>query len=92
MCIGASLYFTSAQGVSVYDALANGLAARRLRVAGKVVPFKWIRMTTDLICVLTGMAFGLMPSIGTLIAAFFMGPLIEWFSVHLARPLLKGKT
>ena len=73
-------------------ALANGLAARKLRVAGKVVPFKWIRMTTDLICVLTGMSFGLMPGIGTLIAAFFMGPLIEWFSVHLARPLLKGKT
>lgn len=27
--------------------------------------------------------------IGTIITAFFMGPLIEFFNVHITRPLLK---
>ena len=29
--------------------------------------------------------------IGTIITAFFMGPLIEFFNVHMARPLLHGE-
>ena len=28
-------------------------------------------------------------TVGTIITAFFMGPLIELFNVHVARPLLK---
>ncbi|MBQ8093213.1 MAG: hypothetical protein IJ242_06520 [Clostridia bacterium] len=87
-CLGASLYFTSHQGVSVYDAIANGLADKKIAIRGHVIPFKYIRICTDVICVLTGMVFGLMPGIGTIITAFFMGPLIDWFQVHLARPML----
>jgi uncharacterized membrane protein YczE len=30
-------------------------------------------------------------SVGTIITAFFMGPLIEFFNVHVARPILKDK-
>jgi uncharacterized membrane protein YczE len=30
-------------------------------------------------------------NIGTIITAFFMGPLIEFFNVHVARPFLAGK-
>ncbi len=88
VCAGASLYFTSHQGVSVYDAFANGLYGRKVSIAGKRVPFRYIRIFTDVICVLIGLLFGLMPGIGTLIAAFFMGPLIDWFCVHLANPIL----
>ena len=29
--------------------------------------------------------------VGTIITAFFMGPLIEFFNVKIARPLLKEK-
>lgn len=90
-CVGASLYFTSAQGVSVYDAIPLALADKKIKIFGRVVPFKCIRVTTDLLCVLGGMIFGLMPGIGTIITAFFMGPLIEFFNVHISRPLL-GKT
>ena len=88
VCIGAGFYFESAQGVSVYDAVANGLTNRGLTLGGKKVPFKFIRIATDVICVAAGMAFGLMPGIGTVIAAFFMGPLIDWCKKHLAAPLL----
>ena len=87
-CIGASLYFTSAQGVSVYDAIPLALADKRIRLAGKVVPFRYIRVVCDFICVGVGCLFGLFPGIGTIITAFFMGPLIDFFSVHIARPLL----
>jgi len=30
--------------------------------------------------------------IGTIITAFFMGPLIEFFTVHIARKILDGKS
>lgn len=90
-CIGASLYFTSAQGVSVYDAIPLALAAKKIRLAGKIVPFKYIRVICDFICVIIGCLFGLYPGIGTIITAFFMGPLIEFFSVHISRPLLAVK-
>ena len=50
-----------------------------------------IRIATDLVCVMIGLCFGVIPGIGTVISALFMGPLIDWFSVHMARPLLNGK-
>ena len=33
----------------------------------------------------------LIAGVGTIITAFFMGPLIEFFNVHCARPVLNGK-
>ena len=36
-----------------------------------------------------GQVFGVV-NIGTVVTAFFMGPLIEFFNVHLARPFLYG--
>lgn len=91
-CIGASLYFTSAQGVSVYDAIPLALAAKKIRLAGRIIPFRYIRVASDVICVIAGCLFGLYPGIGTIITAFFMGPLIEFFNVHIARPLLAAGT
>ena len=87
-CFGASLYFISAQGVSVYDAISLALAAKKVKLAGRVIPFKYLRVTTDVICVLGGCIFGLYPGIGTLITAFFMGPLIDFFERTVAIPFL----
>ena len=84
MCAGSSLYFTADLGVSTYDAIALHLTDRGLG------PFKIIRIITDLICVLAGFAMGCMPGVGTIITAFFMGPLISWFNRVLAQPMLKG--
>lgn len=83
MCAGSSMYFTADLGVSTYDAIALHLADRKL------APFKVIRVITDLICVLAGYAMGCMPGVGTIITAFFMGPLISWFNRVLARPMLE---
>jgi len=87
LCLASSLYFTADLGVSTYDAIALYLAAK------KIAPFRFIRIFTDLCCVGVGFLFGCVPGIGTILSAFFMGPLISWFNGKVAQPLLyKGRT
>lgn len=85
MCFASSLYMTSDLGVSVYDAIPIIISNRSRK------PFRFCRVGCDLICVLVGFFCGLMPGVGTLITAFFMGPLIEVFNERFSRPLLYGK-
>ena len=93
MCLSAALYFTADLGVSTYDAVAIILDERRLIRFGKhkPVPFKYIRIATDLICVIIGGLLGAAVGIGTLISAFFMGPLIAFFKKTVAEPLRYGR-
>ncbi len=94
ICIGSSLYITADLGVSTYDAVALIMANK-----WKIGTFKFIRVCTDVCCVILGCVmfiaggghFKEIPTIagiGTIITAFFMGPLIEFFSSHFARKLL----
>lgn len=82
LCVGASLYFTAGLGVSVYDAAALILTAR-LKVR-----FEWCRIGCDLFCVAVGCILGAPVGAGTVVTALCMGPLIEFFNIRLARPLL----
>ena len=95
ICFGSAFYMTADLGVSTYDAVA--LIICNTWKKGK---FQYVRIITDLICVILGVTlfilaggkFSAIPTIagvGTIITAFFMGPLIEFFNVHIARPLLK---
>lgn len=95
LCISSSFYFTADLGVSTYDAIALVLANK-----WHVAPFKYCRIATDLACVLLGCTlyllaggkFSMLPTIagfGTIITAFFMGPLIDYFNIHLAKPFLE---
>lgn len=97
ICIGSSLYMTADLGVSTYDAVALIMANK-----WKIGQFKFIRIITDLCCVIIGIALFMLGGgelksiptivgIGTIITAFFMGPLIEFFNIHLARPMLEQK-
>lgn len=85
MCFASSLYMTSDLGVSVYDAIPIVISNK----SGK--QFRFCRIGCDLICVIVGTVCGLLPGIGTIITAFFMGPLIEFFNKVFSRPLLYGK-
>ena len=96
ICIGSALYMTADLGVSTYDAVAITMAEK-----WKWGKFQYIRIATDVVCVLLGTGVFLLGGgelsqvpeivgIGTIITAFFMGPLIEFFNVHIARPLLAG--
>jgi uncharacterized membrane protein YczE len=95
MCLSSSFYFTADLGVSTYDAVALILADKC-----PALPFRFWRVATDLACVAAGVLLfrlsgqplsGLtqMVGLGTLITAFFMGPLIEFFNVHIAQPFLQ---
>jgi len=95
ICFGSALYMTADLGVSTYDAIAIALSGK-----WKLARFQYCRIATDLVCVISGVllflaadgTIGQIPTIagvGTIITAFFMGPLIEYFNVHVARPLLK---
>ncbi|MBR3796872.1 MAG: hypothetical protein IKK34_12725 [Clostridia bacterium] len=95
ICFGSALYMTADLGVSTYDAVAIVLSGK-----WKLAPFQYCRIATDLVCVICGVSifligggtFAAIPTIagvGTIITAFFMGPLIEYFNVHIARPLLR---
>lgn len=97
ICFGSAFYMTADLGVSTYDAVA--LIICNTWKKGK---FQYVRIITDLVCVILGVtlfiiaggklaAIPTIAGIGTIITAFFMGPLIEFFNVHIARPFLKGK-
>lgn len=85
MCFASSLYMTSDLGVSPYDAIPIVISNRTK------APFKFCRIGCDLICVIVGTLCGLLPGLGTLITAFFMGPLVDFFNRRFSRPLLYGK-
>lgn len=85
MCFASSLYMTSDLGVSVYDAIPIIISNRSKK------PFRFCRIGCDLICVIIGTLCNLIPGIGTLITAFFMGPLIEFFNVTFSRPFLDSR-
>ena len=87
MCFSSAFYFTADMGVSTYDAVALILV---------------IRIITDLVCVAVGCVLYLMSGgtlqklpaiagVGTIITAFFMGPLIDFFNHKVAGPFLYGK-
>ena len=94
LSLASALYFTADLGVSTYDAVALVWSERQKRV-----PFQFCRILTDSVCVITGVALCLISGmrisqvfasvgIGTVVTAFFMGPLIAFFNRTVARPLL----
>lgn len=85
MCFASALYFTADLGVSTYDAISLTVSERTR------FPFRWARITSDLLAVLIGWLLGATVGIGTLITAFFMGPLIDFFNRTVAEPMRYGK-
>ncbi len=98
ICFGSAFYMTADLGVSTYDAVALIIVN-----TWKKGRFLYVRIITDLVCVITGTVLFLLSGgkpqeiptiagIGTIITAFFMGPLIEFFNVKIARPFLGDQT
>ena len=98
LCFASSVYMTADMGVSTYDAVA--LILTNKWHLGK---FKYIRIATDLVCVVLGVVLLLLggenwggilanAGVGTILTAFFMGPLIDFFNRKVSIPFLnKGK-
>lgn len=86
MCLGSAIYFTADLGVSTYDAVAIIIDERKPKWK-----FRYIRIATDLVCVIIGGLLGAQIGIGTVITAFFMGPLISFFRRTVAEPMRYGR-
>ncbi len=96
MCFASAMYFTSDLGVSTYDAIALIIAH-----TWKIGQFKYVRILCDLVCVILGIVLFLLAGgafkdiplviagVGTIITAFFMGPLIDFFNRKVAIPFLE---
>lgn len=92
LCFACSLFFTANVGVGPYDALGFMLSR------GIKLEHKWVRVITDVTVVLIGLVVsgGLNAvfkgefnqvrniGIGTIITAFCMGPLINWFNKYVS--------
>ena len=97
LCFGCSVYITADLGVSTYDAIALIMANK-----WKIGKFKFIRIMTDVVCVALGVALFLLGGgsisaipafvgVGTILTAFFMGPLIDFFNRRVSAPFLERK-
>lgn len=98
ICFGSSLYMTADLGVSTYDSVAITISEK-----WKLGKFKYVRIISDLIMVATGIVLFILGNgavkevtkivgIGTVVTAFFMGPLISWFNNKVAIPMLCGNS
>ena len=94
LCFSSSIYMTADLGVSTYDAVALIMAN-----TWKIGKFKYIRICTDVVCVGIGIALFLLGGgepaviptfvgVGTILTAFFMGPLIDFFNWKFTIPFL----
>lgn len=96
MCFSNSLFFTANVGVGPYDTLAFMLTQ------ATKIPMKWTRVITDVCVVFIGFVVsgGLTAAfqgnfseiknigIGTVITAFCMGPLVNFFNKHVSAKIL----
>jgi Predicted membrane protein len=85
ICFGSSLYFIGDLGVSTYDAVALILSEK------KVARFQYCRIGSDFICTILGYFLGAVVGIGTIVTAFFMGPIIAFFNRKISIPFRYGK-
>ena len=91
--MGCACYMAAEMGIAPYDSVALIIEKG---TNGKI-KFQYARVLSDITEVIVGVAFCLLSGgdlrliigIGTVCNALFNGPLIQFFKVHAAEPLLK---
>lgn len=80
--LGASLYMTAALGTAPYDAIAP------IIVGATGAKYRVVRMIQDVFFLTLAVVFHGAVGIGTIVTAFFAGPLIEFFTVKVSTPVM----
>jgi len=78
--LGAATYMTSGLGMSPYDALPFIIASRTSRLS-----FRSVRMIWDICIMAAGALLGGDIGVITIVAAFFLGPVISWTGKQMER-------
>lgn len=81
--IGVAMYMVADWGIAPYDAVAYIIEDK----TNKKVPFKYARIISDctvtvigiVFCAMSGNSILLVVGVGTIINAFFIGPLVQFF-------------
>ncbi len=82
LCFSMAVYFTADLGVSTYDSIALIMADKN------IAKFKYCRIFTDSICTGIGFLLGAPVGAGTIMTAFFTGPVISWMRMRFTDPFL----
>lgn len=87
LCFASSLYIAADLGVSSYDAVSLIMADK------KIAQYRFCRIFTDVVCVLIAYVLNAKEciGIGTIITAFGMGPIVQFFIKNVAEKILYGK-
>lgn len=85
LSLSASLYFNCNVGVSPYDALGF-VMEDKLKLK-----YKWCRVATDTVCTAAAFLLGGPVGIGTVVTAFFMGPVISFCDSSISNKVLAAK-
>lgn len=78
LSFSAALYISADIGLSPYDSLGYVLAKVTKRENG----FRWFRVGTDIMCVISGYLMGAVIGVNTIILSLCLGPLIQFFREH----------
>lgn len=82
---GASFYMSAKLGNAPYDAIAPIIVDRTN------MSYRVVRVTQDIGFVLLAFLFGGPVGVGTVINAFFTGPLIEFWNKKVSEPLIENQ-
>lgn len=85
LSLSASLYFNCDLGVSPYDALGFMMEEK------SGLKYKWCRVATDLVCTLAAFLLGGPIGAGTVVTAFFMGPVVSLCDSGISKKILLCK-
>ncbi len=93
--LGVSFYMVAEMGIAPYDSVAIMIE----KVTGGKIQFQYARVISDVTVVIAGVVFCLLSGgnlwliigIGTICNALFNGPLIQFFKVHVALPIMEGR-
>ena len=80
---GVSLYQYPNVGVAPYDSISLIWCGKKPHV-----PYFWYRISTDTLCALICWLSGGIIGLGTLLAAFGLGPIVQFFNVHVSSRIL----
>lgn len=85
LSLSASLYFNCNLGVSPYDALGFVMEEKTK------LKYKWCRVATDLICTISAISMGGPVGVGTIVTAFFMGPVVSFCDTAISQKIMNHR-
>lgn len=82
--LGVSMYQLSRQGVAPYDSISLIMTERCPKIS-----YFWHRISNDALCALICWLAGGIVGLGTLVSAFGLEPVVQFFDTYFTSKLLK---